>query len=223
MTAESWQTERTREGEASYVQALVKSSSVNLWVALIFVMMLAGASVPISIIALLAANRNHVAVDGAPGPTGTQGAAGRDGFNGTDGLNGAPGLNGANGVNGSTLATELALDAFRGVKASDVLTMRMYDDTPGFPSVILIGPSSSTSTLAVRASGVGIGVSTLTTNVALEVNQNLGALLLPRFTTAQRHALAVPAGSLVYDTNLQAVCVYASTAQWYTLTMTSAP
>lgn len=216
---------RQLEGEAEYVGALVKSQSLNLWVAVMIASMLSAIAIPISVLALVTARNNHVAVDGTPGAIGPRGPAGLDGRNGTNGLDGDRGLDGRDGLNGSTQATEVQFDDLRGLKAFDALTVRLYDNTPGFASRIILGPSA-TNTLTVATgtgAGVGIGTATLSENVALEIHQSLGALLLPRLSSAARNVLEVPLGSLVFDTNLQAVCVYAGTGQWYSLTMSVAP
>lgn len=213
--------QRQLEGEAEYVGALVKGQVATLWVALFLAWLTSAVAVGVGVLAMTTANNTHVGVDGLQGEKGDPGRDGLNGRNGTNGLDGADGLRGLDGVNGSQVAVELQLDAFRGVKASDVVTMSIYDDTPVFTTSIVVGPINGSS-LVVAADGVSIGTRTRTTNIALDVDSRLGAVRLPRFTSAQRNALSVPVGSVIFDTNLQAVCVFAGT-QWYSLTMTAAP
>lgn len=216
---------RQLENEGEFVGALVKSQSISLWIAVVIFGMVATASLVGSIVALTVSRQNRVCVDGAPGTVGPQGAAGRDGINGTNGVDGVAGLRGRDGINGSTLATEVQLDSLRGLKAVDARVVRLYDDTPNFAPATVLGPSNS-SVLSVQPTGVGIGVgasAALNANVALEIHQSLGALLLPRVSSSQRNALSVPLGSVVFDTNLQALCVYAGSGHWYSLSMTLAP
>lgn len=213
--------QRQLEGEGEYVTALVKGQVATLWVSVFLAWMCAAISVGIAVVALVAANNNRTPLDGLQGDRGAPGTDGVNGRNGTDGLDGDAGLRGLDGVNGSQVAVELQLDGFRGIKASDVLTMSIYDDTPVFTTSIVVGPINGSS-LVVAASGISIGTRTRTANVALEIDSRLGAVRLPSFTSAQRNALSVPVGSVIFDTNLQAVCVFAGT-QWYSLTMTAAP
>ena len=216
---------RQLENEGEFVGALVKSQSVSLWAAVIVFGMIASASLACSIVAMTVSRQYRVCVDGAPGATGPQGAAGRNGINGTNGINGVNGVNGLPGADGSTIATEVQLDSLRGFKAADARIMRLYDNTPAFAPATVLGPYNA-SVLAVQPTGVGVGIgadAALNAHVALEIHQSLGALLLPRFSSAQRNALtgAVPVGTMLFDTNLQALCVYAGSGQWYSLDMTS--
>jgi hypothetical protein len=218
---------RQLENEGEFVGALVKSQSVSLWAVVILFGMLASVALACAIIAMTVSRQNRVCVDGEPGAVGPQGASGRDGVNGTSGVDGVDGLRGNDGLNGSTISTEVQIDSLRGLKAEDARVLRLYDDTPNFAPATVLGPYNG-SVLAVQPTGVGVGVgatAALNANLALEIHQSLGALLLPRFSSVQRNALTgvVPLGTVLFDTNLQAVCVYAGSGQWYSFTMTAAP
>lgn len=84
---------RQLDGEAKYVDALVKSAAVPVWTTLIFTLAVAIGAAAIAIVAFAYARRTHPS-DGLDGAEGPQGPAGRDGRNGTNGLNGVAGYNG---------------------------------------------------------------------------------------------------------------------------------
>lgn len=70
----------------------------------------------------------------------------------------------------------------------------------GFPGVLIEQQSSSNK-------------------AALEIKSTKGALLLPRMTSVQRAASAATAGSMVFDTDLQQICIYV-TGKWQKVTQT---
>ena len=67
---------------------------------------------------------------------------------------------------------------------------------------------------------VGIGTNSVTTSALLDLTSTSLGFLPPRMTTAQKGAIATPAnGLVVFDTDLQKLCVYTSTGPgWETIT-----
>jgi hypothetical protein len=114
---------RQLDGEAKYVDALVKSAAVPVWTTLIFTLAVAIGAASIAIIAFAYARRTHPS-DGLDGAEGPQGAAGRDGRNGTNGVNGANGYNG-------TLVSILSATQRTSLAYTIPLGTAVYDTTLG--------------------------------------------------------------------------------------------
>lgn len=89
-----------------------------------------------------------------------------------------------------------------------------YDIVDGFGNVLVTG-SGNTIRLPRQ---VGIGFNTQNNASAiLQADSTTKGFLPPRMTTAQKNAIATPAaGLMVYDTDLNKLCVY--TTAWETIT-----
>lgn len=73
-----------------------------------------------------------------------------------------------------------------------------------------------------RADGLVIGSSSNDASAVLNAVSTTKGFLPPRMTTAQRNAIGSPAaGLIVFDTDLQQICVYV-TGKWQKVTQTDA-
>ena len=74
----------------------------------------------------------------------------------------------------------------------------------------MLGPVNLGNYNIVNLSGLAIGVSSLTANVALQVDSVVGAILLPRMTTTQRNGITAINAMLIYNTTTNKFQGYAN-------------
>ena len=111
---------------------------------------------------------------------------------------------------------------FEIVPGSGIVT-QAYNRTAGtYASLSFDGSSinfrpEGTSKLFMNTSGVGVGTTSPNANAILDVSSTTKAFMPPRMTTTQKNAISSPtAGMVVYDTDLNKLCVY--TTAWETIT-----
>lgn len=91
------------------------------------------------------------------------------------------------------------------------------------PTAVTIATTPSGSTTRVERvrvtsfGSVGIGVVPASASTALDVQSTVGGIRFPNMTTAQKTAIAPPAGTVVFDTTLGKLCVYSGSG-WQTIT-----
>jgi hypothetical protein len=134
---------------------------------------------------------------------------------------------GANSTNNSAIRFGFNFRESGGFWLPDYFQNILYDNTSGsvvtgfewYTHQTQSGSATSQLALSLRGKTLSVGTNTPSASAVLQADSTTQGFLPPRMTTAQKVTLAATAvaGLIIYDTNLNKLCVYTG-AGWETIT-----